>query len=210
MTLNDLGLKHRTDKNSEHHNYLDTYETYLSRFKDKDIVLVDAVGGYEFSDRGGESLRMWSEFFPKAKIIGIDLYEKKLSLPSNVMTIQCSQDNSSILKMVFLDEGCPDIFIDDFSHVNDLSIKTFEICFPFLKSGGVYIVEDIESFAYPHHGFGGTHDYNDMNFPHILNYFRKMLNELNAKFIAHFTPSEIGKQIQSIHFYTNCIIIIKK
>lgn len=210
MELNYLGIKYKTDKSSEHHNYLDIYESYFSNFKDKNIVLVDAVGGYQYPNRGGESLRMWADYFPLAKIVGIDIYDKELQMPKNVSIYKCDQTNEIGLQSIFDIEGSPTIFIDDFSHFNAETIRTFEICFPLVKSGGIYVVEDCEGFAYPNHGFGGTHDYNDMNFPHILNYFRKILNELNAKFIANFVQSEIGKQIHSIHFYTNCIIIIKK
>ena len=210
MRLDQLGIKYGTDKNSKHHNYLDIYESWIGKYRNENIVLVDAVGGYEFKDKGGESLRMWADFLPLSKIIGIDLYEKEINVQKNVKLYKCSQDNEEGLKNIFETEGLPTVFIDDFSHINELTIKTFEICFPLVKHGGIYIVEDIEGFAYTDYGYGGTTDYNDMNYPHILNYFRKILNDLNAKYIANYHQTEIGSMIQSIHFYTNTIIIQKK
>lgn len=209
MTLDTLGLKYLTDKASNHHNYLDIYEFWLQKYADQNITLVDAVGGYRWADKGGESLRMWAEFRPHWNIIGIDLYEKSLKMPSNVKIFQCDQTDEKKLNEIFEVEK-PDVFLDDFGHQNGPTIRTFEIMFPLLKSGGTFICEDIESSFYSEHGFGGTKDYNDFQFPSSLNYFRKMINELNAKFIENFNQSEIGKSIESIHFYSNFVLIKKK
>lgn len=210
MNLDFLGLKYGTDKASNHHNYLGIYETYLSKYKGRDLVLVDAIGGYEFFDRGGESLRMWAAYFPDARIVGIDLYGKTLDVPRNVHLYKCSQDSPTGMAKIFELEGKPDVFIDDFSHVNDLTLKTFDIVFPMLKPGGIYIVEDIEGSWYPDHGFGGTADPMDFTAPTIINKFRGLLNDLNTKFIGGHVASEVGQQIHSIHFYTNTIIVLKK
>lgn len=209
-SLDQLGVQHRTDKASSHHNYLNAYEEYLWKYKEREIVLVDAVGGYEYKDRGGESLRMWAEYFPQAKIVGIDLYEKELIMPPNVHLFKCSQNNATGMQKIFDITGAPTVFIDDFSHFNKETIETFQIVFPMLKQGGVYIVEDIEGSWYPEHGFGGTTDYNDMNFPSSVNYFRKLTNGMNAKYIANYPGDDISTTILTIHFYRNFIVIIKK
>jgi hypothetical protein len=210
MTLDQLGVKYRTDKASAHHDYLNTYEQYLKKYKGREIVLVDAIGGYEFIDRGGESLRMWAEYFPQATIIGIDIYEKMLDIPPNVKLFKCNQASSNGMNKIFDMVGKPTVFIDDFSHFNKETIETFEIVFPLLNNGGIYIVEDIEGSWYPNHGFGGTSDYNDMNFPSTVNYFRKLTNGMNAKYIENFPMDDISTQILTIHFYRNFIVIIKK
>lgn len=210
MTLDELGIKYGTDKSSKHHNYLHQYEFWLSRFKGQKIIACDAVGAYHYKDRGGESLRMWAEFEPLWTIVGIDLYEKDIKVPENVLIFQADQTDEARLKEIFDQVGRPHFFCEDFSHKNFDSIRTFEIVFPLLESGGIYILEDCESSFYSEHGFGGTKDCNDFQFPSSLNYFRKMVNELNAKFIENFNQSEIGKSIESIHFYTNFVLIIKK
>lgn len=210
-TLNQLGLKYGTDKASNHHNYLDIYARHLDRFKDRRFVLVDAIGGYQYRDRGGESLRMWSDYFPMATIVGIDLYEKMLDqIKANVHLYKCDQNSESGLKKIFEIEGAPTVFIDDFSHINGPTIETFRIVFPMLKSGGIYIVEDIEGSWYKDHGYGGTINHHDMEAKTIINYFRWMLNALNRKFIPHHDMETWTDEIESMHFYTNTIIIHKK
>lgn len=209
MTLDQLGVRHRTDKASGHHDYLNIYEEYIKKYKGQEIVLVDAVGGYEYKDRGGESLRMWAEYLPQAKIVGIDLYEKELQMPTNVKLFKCNQANPEGMRKVFDIVGAPTVFIDDFSHLNKETIETFEIVFPLLKPGGLYIVEDIETSWYPDH-YLGTNDYNDVNFPSTVNYFRKITNGMNAKYISGFPADDLSTQIFTMHFYRNFIAIIKK
>ena len=53
--LNDLGLKYKTDKASEDHNFLDFYEEHLP----KNPKRLLEVGTYE-----GASLEMWRDFYP--------------------------------------------------------------------------------------------------------------------------------------------------
>ena len=61
--LSQLAIKHGTDKWG-HHFYTDKYEDILKHLKEAEIKLLEiGVGGYEFPDRGGGSLRMWKEYF---------------------------------------------------------------------------------------------------------------------------------------------------
>jgi len=74
MSLDTLAIKYGTDKSSLHHNYTPIYEQYFADKRNSPITLVEiGFGGYEFYDRGGQSARMWKEYFYKGRIISIDL-----------------------------------------------------------------------------------------------------------------------------------------
>ena len=66
-TLNEIGLEHKTDKSTMTHCYLDIYESYLGKWRDKEFTLL------EIGVAAGNSLRMWREYFTKAHIYGIDI-----------------------------------------------------------------------------------------------------------------------------------------
>lgn len=128
--------KFDTDKSS---NYLQNYENYFSRFKNKRINLLE-LGVY----RGG-SLLMWSKYFKKGNIVGVDINNVDIKLPKNVhMEVGDQRDEAFLDKICekYTDEGF-DIIIDDASHYGNFTEASFLICFnKMLKSGGIYVIED--------------------------------------------------------------------
>lgn len=204
--LDKLAIKYGTDKSSRHHNYCDAYELHLSKYRNKPIMFWNGgFGGYEFPDRGGGDTKMWKEYLPLATIVVTDVHHKNSLGLKNVHFRQGSQDDQLFWDSVLHEFGQCDVFIDDMSHVNDLTIKTFEIVYPMVKCGGTYIIEDIETSWYDRHGFGGTADVGDMEFPSTINFARKLLNELNSK----YNRCERKYDIKAMHFYPNTIIIEK-
>lgn len=201
MRLDALALRNGTDKSSAHHNYCVVYERYFEQLRGKNILLFEVgVGGYKYANRGGESLRMWCEYFSNGRVITIDLYDKtEIHTPNNSEVYKCSQDNGGDILRI-LNGRQPDIIIDDASHINPLTIKTFEILFPQLKKGGIYVVEDTETsywsaVATDGTDFkGGTHDMT------VMNYFKRKADEINL-----IDTSDI----QTIHFWKGLIFIFK-
>jgi cephalosporin hydroxylase len=211
IKLDALAIKYQTDKSSLHHNYCDIYEKFFAQMRNDNFVFIEAgIGGYNFIDRGGQSARMWREYFPNAKIVTFDIHEKKLPDFENIEVFKGSQDDYVFLSNIVNNVGAPKVFIDDGSHLSKQQIITFEAIFPLLQSGGIYVVEDIETSWYERDGFGGTENAEDFTAPTAMNYFRKLLNELNSQYIAHYQPDEKYKnKIEAIHFYKNTIIITK-
>jgi hypothetical protein len=208
MNLTDLALKFGSDK-AGHHSYTEIYERYFEPLRYKPLLLVElGIGGYEFPDRGGASLKMWYEYFPNAFIIGIDLNDKIGMSNARTQIFKCSQDDEALLKAIV--SPAPDIIIDDASHICPLTIRSFEILWPRLKSGGIYVVEDIEGSWCPGDGWAkGCADHKNYDYPSTINYFRHLCDELNAQYIPHYTAGNYS-DIESIHFYKNIIFLIKK
>jgi hypothetical protein len=206
--LNILGKIFRTDKVSGH-KYVMHYEHHLKKFRDKYINLLEiGVGGYNNPKKGGKSLRIWKSYFPKAKIYSIDIFDKKEIQEQRIKIYQGSQIDESLINELVADSGNFDIIIDDGSHINEHVIKSFELLFPHLNLGGIYIIEDTQTSYWPKYGGNNPHESN----PHtIMNFFKSLTDSLNHMefLIDDYKPKYYDKHITSIHFYHNLIIIQK-
>ena len=99
--LSKLAAKYGTDKFGYHH-YTPVYDRLLRSYRDKTIrVLEIGVGGYGDADRGGQSLAMWRDYFPKASIVGIDIQPKNFQLGPRVQILRGSQVDPEFLVRLF-------------------------------------------------------------------------------------------------------------
>lgn len=197
--LNDLAIKYGCDKSSKHHGYCDVYEGYLSRYKDEPITFLElGVGGYDFQNKGGAGLRMWRDYFSQAVIVGIDIFEKNFEIPG-VDIFKAGQTDEPFLK--------PHVIIDDASHINELTIETFQTHFPYLQSGGLYFVEDAHT-SYWKENYGGNPD--PTRGETTMNYFKNLADQLNHETLLAKYHKEFCTEIEFIHFYPKLIIIKKK
>ncbi len=140
MTLNELGLRHGTDKSSEVHDYLNLYERRFRGLRDEAFVMIE-VGVLQ-----GASLRMWGEYFPKARIVGID-YDPECARHErdNVSARIGDASNVDFLFDVVHEFGKPLLVIDDGSHRWDHQILLLQTLFPLLRPGGFFVVEDLDT-----------------------------------------------------------------
>lgn len=143
MTLHDLGVRHGTDKWDDSHSflgesYLDVYERYLGALRYQPVALL------ELGVRTGASLRMWKEFFPRGRIYGVD-YDPACAAheEDRIEIVIASQADEAALTAVAERAGGFDVVIDDASHINSLTVASFELLFPTLAPGGIYAIEDV-------------------------------------------------------------------
>jgi hypothetical protein len=206
--LNMLARIYKSDKWGKHY-YTKHYSEHFRKFKFKRIKLFEiGVGGYHNPDIGGNSLRMWKRYFPYGRIFSLDIYDKSFFEERRIKIFQGSQIDESVLYKIIDIIGEPDIIVDDGSHINEHVIKTFKILFPLLKTGGIYVIEDLEMSYWP--DYGG--DSENLNNPStMMNYFKMLTDCLNHKeFIKPgYVPSEFDKTICSIQFYHNLIFVFK-
>lgn len=143
-SLDDIGIANITDKSSLVHNYLVSYERMLRHLRDESFTLI------EIGVLSGASLRMWADYFPKAKIIGVDIGEGARQYAQGRIQIEIgSQDDRQFMEHLARTHE-PLVVIDDGSHRADHQIHSFEFVFPFLKPGGCYIIEDTLAPHGPH------------------------------------------------------------
>jgi hypothetical protein len=206
--LSELALKHGTDKWG-HHWYTDKYEKILAHLKNKAIKLLEiGVGGYEYPDRGGQSLKMWKEFFPKAQIFGLDYFDKSKLQEDRIKIFKGSQSDEAILNQI--KNYCKElhVIIDDGSHKCFDQITSFKNLFPWMDANGIYIIEDTETSYWRDYGGNDKWLADPLT---CVNYFKALTDALNHKTIAGdvMAPPHFIDMIESITFYRNIIVIQK-
>lgn len=149
MTLDEIAIKYGTDKATRHpvgaHGYAPHYERFFSQFRDEPIKLLEIGVG------GGESVRTWLEYFPNARIFGLDIVQN--TNPWNTVNsgadprytfIQGDQTSKVMWACFLADAGKEwDVIIDDGSHCSDGVITSFDCLFPEIKKDRLYCIEDL-------------------------------------------------------------------
>lgn len=214
-TLDEIMLLVRTDKASKFHNYTPVYEHYFEPYRQDHFTFLElGLGDKASLNREGEDLFAFQEYFPNAWIIGIDNDVNKLYSDKRIRTYCCDQTDEEKLKEIIKNEGNPFVILDDCSHHREPTIRSFEILFPLLKSGGFYCIEDLQTAYFP--SWGGDETVFDFNKDTVMNYFFKVCHYVNLKRQETFQipPNiiipEIYKTIKSVCFYHGQIIITKQ
>ncbi len=171
-------------------------------------VLEIGVGGYD-DHSGGQSLRLWRAYFPRAAIAAIDLYDKTHLSRGRIKVHQCSQIDRARLEKLAASYNGFDVIIDDGSHINAHQIESFEILWPHLKSGGIYVVEDTQTSYWD--GFGGGAVGTPAHARSCVSYFRGLVDGLNHAEFADpsYQATTYDREIVSIQFVHNLILIEK-
>ena len=141
--LTTIGLKYGTDK-ANYHGYTDFYHEHLAARR-ADIHTVLEIGVWN-----GASLSMWKEYLPHAEVIGIDNWLHHF--PAGCITVEGDATNPALYdNHPNLKGKTYDLIIDDGSHKCSHQQASFDILWPRLNSGGVYIMEDVHSSFIPEH-----------------------------------------------------------
>ena len=148
--LCNLARKYGTDKVI--HGYTLYYNELFQKKKDENLNFLE-LGIFR-----GSSILMWHDYFVNSTIYCIDncLPEKcsgkticpstsidKLNKYSNrIKAYLCEQENNDFINILFNIITC-DYIVDDASDFQKETLQSLVIFFKKLKSGGIYIIEDI-------------------------------------------------------------------
>ena len=138
--LNDNG----SDK-SKKHLYDFIYESYLAPLREEPITFLE-VGIFR-----GESIKAWLEYFPKASVHGIDLFDRikpedvEILKDKRVHWIESDSTDKNLPNLIKEQWGDIkfDVIIDDGLHTPEANEKTFLNLIGFLKADGIYFIEDV-------------------------------------------------------------------
>jgi len=217
-SLTELANLYGTDKGTAGpsskwgaHNYTDIYEAYLGSYRQSPVVLLE-IGLGVTGDRwnspivqgrniGGASLKMWHDYFPEARIYGIDINECRYLENSRIRTFVADQGRIEDLDDFAEATGGIDfdIIIDDGSHRPDHQQISFSYFFRKLKSGGLYFIEDLLSNGMGDGAKGIMACDRVRNTRSVLNHYlaHGSFSEPNA-----FTdPEYLGEHIDSLSFH---------
>jgi hypothetical protein len=130
---------------SHGHDYLRKYEFFLARFATKpDYRMMELGAGPEWNL--GASVRLWEEYFWRDdfRLHVVDLKPTADTLANDRVTVTVGDlGDPGVLSR--LATSAYDVILDDASHLWGHQLLAFEILFPSVREGGVYIIEDIET-----------------------------------------------------------------
>ena len=140
-------------KNNEH-NFAQYYSQIFHNQKDKiENFLEIGLGTNDInmpSNMGKDgkplaSLRAWRDYFKNANIYGADIDRNILNDENRIKTFYVDQTNPDSIKDLFNQIGNKrfDIILEDGLHEFNANICFFENAINFLKTDGVYIIEDV-------------------------------------------------------------------
>lgn len=97
------------------------------------------IDGY----KPGASLRMWEEYFPYAYIYGMDKDSSVLFSTQRIQTFKADQYQPETYSDMLQRIGPFDLIVDDGSHNAEHQLLTSQTLLPLLRTGGLYIIEDV-------------------------------------------------------------------
>lgn len=215
--LDDFAIVHKSDKSSRFHNYAVKYDKILSPFREAFSSIL------EIGVAQGQSIRMWTDYFTKATIHGADISkasENCVDYSDRIRFHLLDQRNEAQLKN--LEQFSPfDLIIDDGNHFWMEQILTFKTLFPYLRKGGIYIVEDTTT------SYWREYKNNPVS---PIEYFKSLVDEVHLKgargSVPANPPEEFGDwdrgwhrredchtnvpDFESIQFFNGFIVIYKR
>lgn len=165
-SLTDIANRCGTDKGTvapsdrwNANNYTDVYAGYFHHMRYAPIRLLEIGGGIPGTNfevhiahgtnaEGGGSLKMWREYFPNGTICVLDINDPAVLRKYGIVTAQADQSDPVAIRRAvdhFAANGAPefDVIIDDGSHDPEHQQISFETLWPYVASGGLYIIEDL-------------------------------------------------------------------
>jgi hypothetical protein len=214
-----------SDKSSRWHNYTKIYSFYFSKIKEKKLKFL------EIGIDKGNSVQLWENYFPNADLHFIDItLSEALYFPQRSHYHIANQENPSELLDVVKKTGKDgfDIIIDDGGHTMKQQITSFLTLFPYLKSGGIYVIEDLHTSywkkwpgASSSYGGHGSIEKPRAGTGTTIQFLKDLIDEINypaarttrANYLSGLPKNEINiyrESILGIHFYESLCFIIKK
>ena len=125
-------------------NYFSAFDFHFERIQGEPLNLL------EIGIQNGGSLFTWQQYFPQAKITGIDIDPACRQFEEdNIRVFIGDQADAKFLESVNKATGPYDIIIDDGGHTMNQQTTSFKTLFPLLKDGGVYVIEDLHTSYWP-------------------------------------------------------------
>ena len=124
--LDEIGIIEGSDRSSLGRDCLRHYEALFADWRHEPITLLEI---------GGSALGLWSRYFDRAAIVGIDINENRASERCEIEV--GSRDDLALLHDVGR-RRLPHIIID-----GGVGTDSFRTLFFWLRPGGIYIVESL-------------------------------------------------------------------
>jgi methyltransferase family protein len=180
--------------------YFQIYERYLEKYRGKPCKML------EIGVSGGGSLNLWREYFgPHATIYGIDINSNcaELDTPETPVRIG-SQADPNFLRTVVSEMGSIDVVLDDGSHKAAHQRTSFEVLFPLLSDGGLYIIEDSHT-SYWFRFNGGLRRKGT-----AIEFAKRLVDDMHGWYHRGRTKSRAQHEVGTVAFHDSMIVIEKR
>ncbi len=135
--LDAIGRRHGASRSSLYKDLLRRYEPFLAPLRDEAFDLLEIGVG------DGSSLRVWLDYFPNARIIGLDVRRVFVpDLPPRCRILHGLQGDHALLATLVRDYRFR-VVIDDGSRNGAQQWASFSALFPALEPSGVYACEGV-------------------------------------------------------------------
>ena len=173
--------------NASSHTYTDFYELLFEQKRQSITHVLECVVGRDYANdsistdlhgKPGASLRAWRDYFPNAKIVGLDIDEDVLFTDERITTYQVDQTDPASIRdfLAKLDESLFfDIIIDDGLHEFHAARTFFENIIERLADDGVYVIEGISA---------------SKGLPLYDEFFSKLTNRYYVRFVNLVRPNK--------------------
>lgn len=207
----NLFVNHAGRKASKWAHYLKIYDDEIGDYS-KNFYEHNFAARLKFLEIGideGGSLEIWRDYLgPNAIIGGVDINPNCAMDDTDFIIRIGSQSDRKFMESVVHDMGGGiDIVLDDGSHIASDQRKTFDILFPLLREGGMYIIEDTHTSYHFLYGGGFRRPGS------IVEVAKTMVDGMNLSYFNFPTRkrSRIAHaEILSITFYDSIIVIRKQ
>lgn len=220
--LNTIAVECGTDKGECSHNYIPIYEHYFSPLRNKSIKVLEI--GFLL----GSSARTWDKYFSNASLYFIDILPAAFANYSHGLSSRChfyvadQEKREDLMRFIETCGGDFDVIVDDGGHTMKQQINSFMTLFPHVKSGGLYIIEDLHTSYWATFGGSGELGSPKTNPQSTISFLKALIDDVNCigATTGHanhqLCPDDIFKKltyyqqhIKSLHFYDSLCVIIK-
>ena len=145
--LTEIANRIGTDKGTMDygHHYTILYHELLNELSKRHVKMLEiGVADPRFP---GASLKMWNEYFPDIELIGYDINPDAKQFEKDNVSVFIGDQNSpkDLEECIKTYGGDFDIIVDDGSHYGEHIVTSFKTLYPYLKEGGIYIIEDLHA-----------------------------------------------------------------
>jgi hypothetical protein len=139
--LDAIGRRHGTELSSLGRDCLRHWERLLVSWREEPFDLL------EIGVDSGASLRLWREWFPRARLVGLDVRRIWLDPPiAGCVILRGSQTDDAVLRRLARDYRFR-LVLDDGSPYWDDKRLTFRTLFPWLEPDGAYVLAGSAALA---------------------------------------------------------------
>jgi len=196
MSDTNTSLKNFDHHSRKHSDYFEVYDKHFGPLRDRPLRVLEIGVQY------GGSVEMWANYFPNAHIMGIDVDPLCAMHARKRISIKIGDQADPSFLSQFTGY---DIIIDDGGHTMNQQQTSFDVLFPLLNPGGLYVVEDLHTSYWP--------EFLDKS-PTTTEYLATLTHSLNSAASknarAEGRPAIENRGISEMHFYPSICFIYRQ